>query len=94
MKPLSANQEAMLLRLFQGDEPSTTVDGLYWLEAPEERVDSRTLQSLISRHLVSVATGVGSGMMRQGFRLTECGTKIAEQLDDAAYQKLQAQRGW
>lgn len=90
---LSEHQKAMLLRLANGDYPTSTVDGLYWATEPV-RVDGRTLSSLIRHRLVSVTTGTGSGMLIQGFWLTDYGEKIVKELEDEAYQKRRAQRGW
>lgn len=92
---LSENQQDMLLRLFQGDYPSPTIEGYFWADDPMKKVDGRTLSSLIKRALVSARNRVGFyGSLSQDFRLTERGEKIAEELDEAAYQKRQARRGW
>ena len=91
---LSESQQEMLLRLFEGDYPRACIDGNFWADDPGERVDGRTMQSLVARGLVYITTGVSSGMTSQGVWLTEQGKEIAKELDEAAYQKRQARRGW
>ena len=90
---LSENQQEMLLRFFQGDWPTPTVEGYYWACEPV-RVDGRTLGSLIKRGLISTGLSTSSGLISQNFILTEHGEEIAKELDEAAYQKRQARRGW
>jgi len=92
---LSENQKKMLLRFYSGDEPSITIEGLFWLETPDEKINKRTLSSLIKRGLISVTgTGVKTGLLVQWFALTDHGQEIAEEIDEAAYQKRHARRGW
>jgi len=91
---LSENQQKMLLRLFEGDYPRACIDGNFWADGPGERVDGRTMQSLVARGLVSVTMGMSSGLASQGVWLTEQGKEIAKELGEAAYQKRQARRGW
>jgi len=93
MANLSENQEKVLLRLFNGDIARPTIEGYFW-NADQEKVDGRTVNSLIERRLVSVATGAALGMVSQGLSLTKIGADIARELDEAAYQNLRRHRGW
>lgn len=95
MKPLSENQKEMLLRFFKGDIPEGTIEGYFWESAPEERVDGRTMKSLINRDLISARGYVSSGGFWSRYcSLTEQGKAIAEKFDEAAYQERRARRGW
>lgn len=96
MKPnLTENQKKMLLRFFQGDYPSPTIEGYFWVDDPMKKVDGGTLSSLIKRGFVSARSRAGFyGFLSQDFHLTEQGETIAKELDEAAYQKRRAQRGW
>lgn len=95
MNNLSTNQQVMLLRLFEGDYPTPTIEGYYWADDLTKRVDGRTMCSLIKRDLVSDRIQTGCyGSLSSSFSLTESGKEIAEKLDEAEYQKRRDRRGW
>lgn len=94
MKSLSENQKKMLLRIFNGDEIRTCIDGLFWLHDPEKRVDGRTMKSLVNRGLASFTMTARSGLTAYGIWLTEQGKQIAEELEEIAYQERRTRRRW
>ena len=90
---LSENQQRMLLRFFTGDIPEAFVDGYYWESDPTEKVDGRTLVSLVNHGLISARGRLGAGgLWSRYFSITERGGGVANELDEAARERKRVWR--